>query len=114
MNFTEWLKRELPHLQNESSAITFNYIQNAKKSTAKLRMLITFLNIIFTVIIGYGIGFLLGFYTDLDLSIIVGITVGISFLFTSNLEDKLKYKVIQNKLLEMAKKIPNNNQKSDS
>ena len=104
MNFTEWLKGELSHLENESSAITFNYIENAKKSTAKLRMLITFLHIIFTVIIGYGIGYLFGFYTDIDLSIIVGITVGISFLFTSNLGDKLKDKVIQNKLLEIAAK----------
>jgi hypothetical protein len=102
LNFTDWLKGELPHLENESSAITFKYIEQAKESTAKFRMFISLINIIMSVIIGYGIGYFFGKYTDVELSITVAISIGISILVTTQLEEKIKDKIIKKQLLIIA------------
>jgi hypothetical protein len=95
LNFTDWLKGELPHLENESSVITFKYIEQAKESSAKMRMLISLINIIMSVIIGYGIGYFFGKHTDVELSITVAISIGISILVTTRLEKNLKISVLK-------------------
>ena len=102
MNFTDWLKQKLPHLENESSAITFKYIEQAKKATAKSRKLVSLINIILSVIIGYGIGYLLGKYSNVDLSVVIAISIGITILNTAVIEERIKNKIIQKQLLIIA------------
>jgi F0F1-type ATP synthase assembly protein I len=102
LNFTDWLKAELPYLESESSAITFKYIEQAKKSTANLRMLISLINFTLTVMVGYSIGYLFGKYSNVDPSIAIAISIGISILVTSRLEERIKNKVIQKELLIIA------------
>ncbi len=39
MDFTKWLRSELPHLENASSVVTFKLIHGAKRDTRLLRFL---------------------------------------------------------------------------
>ena len=104
MNYTEWIKAELPHLASESSAKTFNYIQQAKDSTAKFRMIISVVSIIFYVLAGYSVGYLLGKYTEIDSEIVLAISIGIVIWVFSRLEDRIKGNVIKKELLIIAGK----------
>lgn len=102
MSFTDWLKEKLPHLENESSAITFKYIEQAKASTYKLRLLITFINVVLVVIVGYWAGYFLGKYSIIDSSIAIAISIAVLVCIASYFEDKIKNKVIRKELLTIA------------
>jgi hypothetical protein len=104
MNYTEWIKAELPHLASESSAKTFKYIQQAKDSTAKFRMIISVVSIIFYVLAGYSVGYLLGKYTEIDSEIALAISIGIVIWVFSRLEYRIKGNVIKKELLIIAGK----------
>jgi len=104
MNYTEWIKAELPHLESESSAKTFKYIQQAKDSTAKFRMFISVVSIIFYVLAGYSVGYLLGKYTKIDSVIVLAISIGIIIWIFSRLEDRFKGNVLKKELLNIVSK----------
>lgn len=104
MKYTDWIKAELPHLENESSATTFGYIQQAKNSTIKLRMIISVVSILIYVITGYTVGYLLGRYTDVDSDVALALSLGVSVWLLSRIEEQFKDNVIKKELLRVAAK----------
>jgi hypothetical protein len=104
MNYTEWIKAELPHLESESSAKTFKYIQQAKDSTVKFRMFISVVSIILYVLAGYSVGYLFGKYTENDSVMVLAISIGIVILVLSRLENRFKDNVIKKELLKIVSK----------
>ncbi|ASP49756.1 hypothetical protein [Cognaticolwellia beringensis] len=104
MKYTEWIKAELPHLENESSAITFEYIQQAKDSTVKLRMVISIVSIILYILAGYMVGYLLGKYTEINSDVALAISIGLVIWILSRLEDQFKDSIIKKELLLIAGK----------
>ena len=101
MKYTEWIKEELPHLENETSAKTFEYIQLAKSSTAKLRIFISIVSIILYVVVGYTVGRLLSVSTNLDSDLASALAIGLSVWIISRIEDRFKENLVKNKLLSI-------------
>lgn len=108
MNFTHWLKAEMPHLENESSAVIFRYIKQAKEATFRERLLISLINFIVCVIAGFGIGFAYGYvfakYTEVESTSTTGVLISVAFFIFMKIrvEERIKDRVIQKELLKIA------------
>ena len=97
MKYTTWIKTEFPQLKHESSAVTFKFIQQAKDSTAKSRVIISVLSLVIYASFGFVIGFVLTRYTDLSVYASIAISmlpIFILSLHENNIEDELIKKEI--------------------
>jgi len=104
MKYTQWIKAELPHLENESSATTFEYIQRAKNATAKLRMIISVVFIFLYVLAGYSVGYFIGKYTEINSDVVLSISIALVIWLLIRLENQFKDIVVKKELLIIAGK----------